>query len=152
MPESVVRDLEHLRGLVGQEVAVSDWFEVTQERINLFADATGDRQWIHVDPARARAETPWGNTIAHGFLTLSLLSPLAAVVRVPNLKMAVNYGFERVRFIAPVPSGSRIRARFTLRSLEQAGGAFRAAWAVTVELEGAQKPCCAAEWLVLYYR
>ena len=152
MSDSTIRDLNHLREMAGREIAASDWLEVTQERINSFAEATEDRQWIHTDPERARKESPYGITIAHGFLTLSLLSPLAAAVRVPGLRMAINYGLERVRFVSAVPAGSRIRARFTLRSVEDsAGGAVKALWAVTVERQGADKPCCVAEWLILYY-
>ncbi len=152
MPDSPIRDLKHLRELVGREIAASDWLEVTQERIHQFAEATEDRQWIHTDPERAKKESPYGSTIAHGFLTLSLLSPLAAAVRVPGLRMAINYGLERVRFVSAVPAGSKIRARFTLRSLDDAaGGAVKAGWSVTVERQGFDKPCCVADWLLLYY-
>ncbi len=153
MPQtSAIRDLNHLREMVGREVGASDWLEVTQQRINQFAEATGDPQWIHTDPERAAKESPYKTTIAHGFLTLSLLSPLAAVVKVPGLRMAINYGLEKVRFVSAVPSGSRIRARFTLRSMEDGpGGAARAQWSAVVEREGADKPACVAEWLVLYY-
>ncbi len=146
-----IRDLNHLRELAGREIGTSDWVEITQEKINQFAEATGDRQWIHVDPERARAESPFGTTIAHGFLTLSLLSSLAAPVRIPGLRMTINYGLDRVRFIAPVPSGSRIRARFTLQSVEDAAGGVKARWTVTVECEGSHRPCCVAEWLLAYY-
>ncbi len=151
MPDNAIRDLKHLRELVGQDVATSDWIEVTQQRINQFAEATEDRQWIHTDPERARKESPFGATIAHGFLTLSLLSPMAASVRVPGLRMAINYGLERLRFPAPVPAGSRIRARFRLRSIEDVAGAVKATWTTTVERQGGGKPCCVAEWVLLYY-
>lgn len=151
MPSSPIRDLKHLRELVGQDVATSDWFEVTQQRINLFAEATEDRQWIHTDPERAGKESPYGKTIAHGFLTLSLLSPMAAAVRVPGIRMAINYGLDRLRFPAPVPVGSRIRARFRLRSVEDVAGAVKAAWTATVEHQGGDRPCCVADWIVLYY-
>jgi len=151
MPDSAIRDLKHLRELVGQEVATSDWIEVTQQRIHQFAEATEDRQWIHTDPERARKESPFGTTIAHGFLTLSLLSPMAAAVQVPGLRMAINYGLARLRFPAPVPAGSRIRARFRLRAVEDVAGAVKATWTATVERQGGDKPCCVAEWILLYY-
>src|SRR6184192_714837 len=116
-------DVHTLREKVGQEIAVSDWLEITQARINQFADATGDHQWIHVDPARAAAESPFKATIAHGFLTLSLISTLVrGAMQFNNLRMAINYGANRVRFIAPVPSGSRIRGRFSPAAVEDAGG------------------------------
>ncbi len=137
--------------MVGQEIGASDWFEITQDRINLFAEATGDRQWIHTDPERARAESPYGTTIAHGFLTLSLLSFLAAPIRVAGLRMAINYGLNRVRFSSAVPVGSLIRARFKLAAAEDSRDALRATWHVTVERQGQAKPCCVAEWIVLYY-
>lgn len=143
--------LTDLQRMIGREVSVSDWVEVTQERISRFAEATGDRQWIHVDPERARKESPYKSTIAHGFLTLSLLSVMAAGVRLPNTRLAINYGLERVRFPSAVLSGSKIRGRFTLKSAEQSGKAVKAVWAVTVEREGAEKPCCVAEWVVQYY-
>lgn len=151
MPDSPIRDLKHLREMVGREIAASDWLEVTQERINLFAEATEDRQWIHTDPERARKQSPYGTTIAHGFLTLSLLSPMAAAVRVPGIRMAINYGLDRLRFPSPVPVGSRIRARFKLRALEDVAGAVKATWTATVERQGGDKPCCVADWLILYY-
>jgi acyl dehydratase len=144
--------MEELEGKVGQEVTVSSWIEVTQERIDRFAEATEDRQWIHVDRERARA-SPFGGTIAHGFLTLSLLPRLAE--EVPTLagrKMGINYGINKLRFTAPVPAGSRVRARFTLARLERIEGGAQLAWAVTVELEGSDKPCLLAEWLVRQYR
>lgn len=147
----VVRDLDHLCALAGAEIGVSDWMEITQEQITAFANVTGDRQWIHVDPARARAESPFGTTVAHGFLTLSLLSALAAPVRVPGVRMTINYGLDRVRFPSPVPAGSRIRARFRLAATEPSGEAVRATWNVTVELEGSPKPCCVADWILLYF-
>src|SRR6185503_1605929 len=105
-------DVRTLRDRVGQEIAVGDWFEISQDRINQFADATGDHQWIHVDPARAAAESPFRTTIAHGFLTLSLLSTLMReAIQISGLRMAINYGLNRVRFVSPVPSGARVRAR-----------------------------------------
>jgi acyl dehydratase len=147
-----VVDLSDLGGLVGREVATSDWLEVTQDRINTFADATADHQWIHVDPERARAETPFGATIAHGFLTLSLLSALMRdAVTVDGPRMTLNYGLNRVRFVSPVPSGSRIRARVALASIEDKGDSIQATWSITIEREGADKPAVAAEWIVRYY-
>ncbi|HEY5677879.1 MAG TPA: MaoC family dehydratase [Myxococcales bacterium] len=141
-----IRDLEELRGQIGREVAVSDWFAVTQERIDLFAEATEDRQWIHVDPARARAESPFGGTVAHGFLTLSLLPRLAAeTLSLPEAKLTVNYGLNRVRFPAPVRSGQRIRAHFSPTAVEEVPGGVQLTWTVTIEAEGSEKPACVAE-------
>ena len=153
MPVTEIENIAQLGERVGQEVAVSDWFEVTQERINQFAEATEDRQWIHVDPERAARESPFKQTIAHGFLTLSMLSELMKLaISVGGLKMGLNYGLNRVRFVAPVPAGSRIRGRFTLAELEEIKGGVQATWNVTVEREGGgDKPCCVAEWLVRYY-
>jgi acyl dehydratase len=148
-----IASLEELRSLVGAEVAVGEWFRVTQERINQFADATGDHQWIHLDVERARRESPFGATIAHGFLTLSLLPELmsqAVRINVP-IKMGINYGLNRVRFVSPVPAGSRIRVRPRLASLEEIPGGQQLCWQITVDLEGHQKPCCVAEWLVRHY-
>jgi len=145
-------DVTTLRERVGQEVAASGWIEVTQARVNQFAEATGDHQWIHVDPARAAAELPSRTTIAHGFLTLSLVSTLLRdTVELTGLRMAINYGLNRVRFVSPVPTGARIRGRFTLSSVEETGGSLQALWHVTVERDGAEKPCLVAEWLVRYY-
>jgi acyl dehydratase len=141
-----------LRQRIGEEVATSEWFEITQERINQFAEATDDRQWIHVDPARAAAESPYKVTIAHGYLTLSLTPALIRrAMSFSGLRLSVNYGLNRVRFITAVPSGSRIRARFAPASVEEIGGGIQIVWNVTIDLEGAEKPCCVAEWLVRYY-
>jgi acyl dehydratase len=137
---------------IGEEIAVGDWFEITQDRIAQFADATGDHQWIHVDAARAAAESPFGTTIAHGFLTLSLVSTLLRdAVTVTGLRMAINYGLNRVRFVSPVPSGSRIRARIQCGAAEEVAGGWQITWNVTVERDGAAKPACVVEWLVRYY-
>ena len=145
-------DVRTLGDRVGQEIAVSDWLEVTQARINQFADATGDHQWIHVDPARAASELPSKTTIAHGFLTLSLLSTLIRQsITFTGLRMAINYGLNRVRFVSPVPSGSRIRALVTLQSIDAVSGGVQVTWHVTVELEGGDKPACVADWIVRYY-
>ena len=138
---------------VGQEVGTSDWLVVSQQQIDTFADATGDHQWIHVDIARATAETPFKSTIAHGFLTLSLLSALLrSTVAVDGLRMAINYGLNRVRFVSPVPAGARIRGRVTLGAVAPVEGGVQATWGITVEREHGDKPCLVAEWLVRYYQ
>jgi acyl dehydratase len=145
--------LDEIRARVGDEVGVSDWITVDQERINAFAEATEDRQFIHVDAAAA-AQTPFGGTIAHGFLTLSLLSRMAAdAMLVPGgLKMAVNYGLDRVRFLTPVRSGKRVRGRFVLDSVEEkAPGQMLLHHTVTVEIEGEEKPALTAVWLGLMF-
>jgi acyl dehydratase len=139
---ATLAELEHL---VGQPVGVSDWVEVTQQRIQLFADATGDHQWIHVDPARAKAG-PFGTTIAHGFLTLSLLPEMSAkAFAISDVRMGVNYGLNRVRFPAPVPSGSRLRGHFKLAAFEPLEGGAQLTVEVTMEREGSDKPVCVAE-------
>jgi acyl dehydratase len=141
-------NLEELAAKVGQEVVVSDWLEVTQERINQFADATGDHQWIHVDVERARRESPFGTTIAHGFLTLSLLSHfLNNSLEFGSSKMGVNYGCNRLRFTAPVKAGSRLRARFKLKEFQRIEGGVQMIWDVAMECEGQQKPVLVAEWV-----
>ena len=133
-------------------MGVSDWLDVTQDRITQFAEATEDRQWIHVDAVRAAAESPYKTTIAHGFLTLSLVSVLLrGAVAVEGLRMAVNYGANRVRFVSAVPAGSRVRGRFTLAAVEETGGSLQATWHATIECEGREKPACLIEWLVRYY-
>ncbi len=137
--------LDELKAAIGTEVGLSDWIEVPQERINTFADATGDHQWIHVDPDRA-AQGPFGTTIAHGYLTLSLLPVLAqGVTTVNGVRMGVNYGLNKVRFPAPVPAGSRVRARFEVLSVEDIEGGAQIVSRVTVEREGGDKPVCVAE-------
>lgn len=152
MPLTEIKNVAALREQVGREVATSDWFEVAQERINDFAEATEDRQWIHTDAERAARESPYKTTIAHGFLTLSLLPELARqAMSVESVKMGINYGLNRVRFVAPVPANSRIRGRFTLAALEEIAGGVQATWNISVEREGVDKPCCVAEWLVRYY-
>ena len=145
-------DIRNIGDRIGEEIAVSGWVEVTQARIDQFADTTGDHQWIHVDPVRAAAELPSKSTIAHGFLTLSLLSALMREsIRFTGLRMAINYGFNRVRFVSPVPSGSRIRSRVTLQAIEPVSGGFQVTWQVTIEREGGEKPAAVAEWLARYY-
>lgn len=132
---------------------VSDWMVVSQEQIRKFADATCDPQWIHVDPARAERESPFGGTIAHGFLTLSLIGALLRKTKaLDEFRMSVNYGLNRVRFTAPVLSGSRIRGRFDAASIEEKDESVKVVWSVTVEREENATPCCVAEWIVLYYR
>ena len=153
MPAREITSQEELRSLTGREVAVSDWFEVTQDRIDLFAEATGDHQWIHVDVERAKADSPYGSTIAHGFLTLSLLSQLMSEtvkIKLP-IVMGVNYGLNKVRFPSAVLAGSKIRTRAVLKSLDEVEGGQQLVWNITVERDGGDKPCCVAEWLVRYY-
>ena len=153
MPLVKVETLDALRNLSGEELAVTAWFEVRQERIDRFADATEDHQWIHVDRERAQRESPYGATIAHGFLTLSLLSRfMREALEVGGLRMAVNYGLNRVRFPSPVRSGSRVRARIVLKSVRELSEAVEATYSATIESERSEKPCCVAEWLVRYYR
>ena len=146
---STIRELE---ARVGQEVGVSPWVEITQERIDTFAKAIEDFQWIHVDPARAK-NSPFGGTIAHGFLTLSLLSHLSEqTFSFSDRKMGINYGLNRVRFTSPVPVGSRVRARFKLHKFEPIeGNGVQVTWITTVEIEGEEKPALIAEWLGRHY-
>jgi acyl dehydratase len=143
--------INDLASRVGQEIGVSDWIEITQERINQFADATGDRQWIHLNAERA-ASSPFKSTIAHGFLTLSMVSELLRnIITVDGLRMAVNYGCDRVRFVSPVPSGSRIRARLVLSAAENKGDGVQVTWDVTIERENHDKPAAVVSWLVRYF-
>jgi acyl dehydratase len=145
--------LDEIRARIGQEVGVSEWIIVDQDRINSFADVTEDHQFIHVDP-EAAARTPFGGTVAHGFLTLSLLSRMAAdaMLMPPGVKMAANYGFESVRFISPVRAGKRVRGRFALLSVEERKpGEWRFANRVTVEIEGEERPALIAEWIGLIF-
>jgi acyl dehydratase len=143
-------DFDALKAAVGTEIGVSDWLTIDQHRIDTFADATGDHQWIHVDPEKA-AHGPYGRTIAHGFLTLSLLVPLSnQAVTVGGVRMGVNYGLNKVRFITPVPVGGRIRARVALDSVTDIPGGVQAERTVTIELEGADKPACVAQSVARY--
>jgi acyl dehydratase len=153
MPQTEIQSIDHLRSFVGKEIGVSDWLAVTQERIRQFADATSDHQWIHLDVERAQRESPYGTTIAHGFLTLSLLSLLmkSAIEFKMPVKMAINYGLNRVRFVSAVPAGANIRGRVALQSLEEIAGGYQFTWGVTVECEGSAKPACVAEWLTRIY-
>jgi acyl dehydratase len=148
-----VATIDEIRGRTGQEIGVSSWLTIDQERISAFAEATEDRQFIHVDP-QAAAQTPFGGTIAHGFLSLSLLSRMAAeVILVPDsTRMIVNYGLDRVRFLAPVRSGKRVRGRFTLDGVEnKAAGQILLRHLVTVEIEDEDKPALSAVWLTLLF-
>ena len=153
MPPIVLETPAALKEFVGREVAVTQWLRVTPERIRQFAEATEDRQWIHVDAERARRESPFGTTIAHGFLTLSLLSRfLGEAIQIRgDVRLTVNYGLNRVRFISPVRASSEIRARFLLQSFQELPEAAEAVFSVTVEGQGAGKPCCAAEWVLRFY-
>jgi acyl dehydratase len=142
---------DELKAAVGEQLGHSDWLEIDQKRIDLFAEATGDHQWIHVDPEKAAAG-PFGTTIAHGYLTLSLLPTLVPqVLRVENVQMGVNYGTNKVRFPSPVPVGSRLRATAVLKEVTEAGGGVQITTAVTVEREGGDKPVCVAESVSRYY-
>ena len=140
-----------LQGLVGSEIGVSNWIEVGQERINQFADVTEDHQFIHVNPEAAKM-TPFGGTIAHGFLSLSLLSQFAeqSAITLENVAMGVNYGFEKIRFLSPVPVDSKVRGRFVLKDVvEKNPGQFLMTYAVAVEIDGIEKPALIADWLVM---
>jgi acyl dehydratase len=153
MAPLVIEAPQALKNFVGREIGVTDWFAVTQERINLFAEATEDRQWIHVDPERAEKESPYGTTIAHGFLTLSLLSQFMkqAIQIQGGVRVVINYGLNRVRFPSPVQAGSKIRVRAKLQSLTELSDSVEAIFSCTVEAENAGKPCCVAECIVRYY-
>lgn len=154
MSERVILKAVDYMAKVGQDVGTSGWIEVTQAMIDAFAKTTFDEQFIHVDPKRARAESPFGGPIAHGFLTLSLLSRMAveALPKVDGMTMSVNYGFDRVRFLAPVPAGARVRGRFHLHAAEERqSGEVTFRHEVTVEIEGAERPALVAEWLTRIY-
>src|SRR5262249_9944330 len=145
-------DFTTLGDRIGHEVAVSPWLDMTQERIDAFAEATEDRQWIHVDPVKAAAQSPFKSTIAHGFLTLSLVIVLLRSALAATVTMEINYGLNRVRFVSAVPVGSRLRGRFTPRAVETVdGGGVQVTWTVTVEREGQEKPAAVVEWIVRYY-
>jgi acyl dehydratase len=153
MSPLVVSNPQSLKALVGREIRVTEWFPVTQERIALFAEATEDRQWIHLDQARANIESPYGATIAHGFLTLSLISHfLKSMIQIKSgVRLAVNYGLNRVRFPAAVRADSRIRTRVALLALKELSDSLEATYTVTIESEQSEKPACVAEWIVRYY-
>ena len=149
---TIVQGIGGLRDLVGQHLGYSDYVEITPEQVNQFADATGDHQWIHVDVERAKRESPFGGPIAHGYLTLSLGPRLAPqVVRVEGVKLAVNYGCDKVRFPSPVPVGSKLRLGIELLEVSEVAGGIQAKERFTFEIEGAAKPACVAEALVRFY-
>lgn len=145
--------LDQLKGSAGQEIGSTEWVTIAQADISAFAEATGDRQWIHLDPERARRESPYGATIAHGFLTLSSLSRLLReAVQINGVRMAVNYGLNRVRFPAPVVAGSKVRAHFMLASVKEVAGGTEAIYSVVIDGENSEKPVCVAEWIIRYYQ
>jgi acyl dehydratase len=153
MPPLVVENLHSLAGYVGREIGTSEWFSVTQDCIQQFAEITDDRQWIHLDHERAQRDSPFGATIAHGFLTLALLSRLLrqCIQIQSGVRMSVNYGLNRVRFPSPVLAGSKIRAHFTLQAVKEISGAMEATFSAVIEPEKSEKPCCVAEWVIRYY-
>jgi acyl dehydratase len=150
----VFKDFNEIKAAIGSEIGVSDWVEVTQERIGQFAQATGDNQWIHVDVERAERESPVGTTIAHGLLTLSF-APLfiRSVMRLEGLKNTLNYGANRVRYVTPVPAGSRLRGRVTIAAADDAASSgLRVTYGLTIEIEGRERPACVAEVIGVHYR
>lgn len=154
----IVNFLEFLEAKIGHEIHVGPWLQIDQQRIDQFAEVTGDQQWIHIDPERAEKESPYGSTVAHGYLTLSLLPYLTESnhpdffqKNYPGMKYRVNYGLNRVRFPAPVKVGSRIRARTTIQSVEKVKGAVQICYLITIEIEGGEKPACSAEFLARLY-
>ena len=153
MAPLVLDNLRSLKDFIGREIAVTDWFLMTQERIQKFAEATEDRQWIHLDIELAKKESPYGATIAHGFLTLSLLSYFVkqAIEIRGGMRMGINYGLNRVRFPSAVRADSQVRARISLQSVIDLADCVEATFAVTIECQSTDKPCCAAEWIVRYY-
>jgi acyl dehydratase len=150
----VFNDLNELKAAVGTEVGVSDWVEITQDRINKFAEATGDEQWIHVDVERAVHESPGGRTIAHGLLSLSLIPMfIRGIIGVKGLKNTLNYGANRIRYLTPVPAGSRLRGRVAVTAAEDVPpDALRVTYQVTIEIEGGKRPACVAEVIGQHYR
>ena len=149
---TIITGIDELKAKVGEHLGYSPWMEITQERVNLFADATGDHQWIHVDVERANAESPFGGPIAHGYLTLSLAPTLLPqVVQVHGFPMAVNYGAGKVRFPSPVPVGSNLRIGAVLDSVDDVKGGVQVQMTLTFEVEGATKPSCVAEVLFRYF-
>ncbi|MYM87821.1 MaoC family dehydratase [Rugamonas sp. FT82W] len=145
-------NLAAMKAEIGNEVAVSDWVEITQARIDLFADATGDHQWIHTDAERAARESPYGATVAHGFLTLALLPALLVnALHMVDMTMGLNYGLNKVRFPAPVPVGSRVRARLTIAAIDDIADGAQILWGVVIEREGGAKPVCVAEFVMRRY-
>ncbi|MFZ3216577.1 MAG: MaoC family dehydratase [Candidatus Acidiferrales bacterium] len=153
MPPLIVKNPQSLKDMLGKEIGVTEWFRVTQDRIGLFAEATEDRQWIHLDGERAEKESPYGTTIAHGFLTLSLISHFVGqTIEIEGgVRLGVNYGLNRVRFPAALRSGNRIRGRVSLLDFRELPDSFEATFRVTIESEESEKPACVAEWIVRYY-
>ncbi|MGB8475971.1 MAG: MaoC family dehydratase [Candidatus Acidiferrum sp.] len=154
MSMTVLETPDALREFVGKEIGTSEWLVVEQDRIDHFAEATEDRQWIHLDRERAKRESPYGSTIAHGFLTLSMISRLMqqAIQIRAGARLTINYGVNRVRFPSPVREGSRIRGHFKLINFKELSDAYEAVYACSVECEASEKPCCVAEWIVRYYK
>jgi acyl dehydratase len=147
----ILESPQSLKDFIGREIAVTDWFPITQEQIDRFAEVTKDQQWIHLDRERAQRDSPYGTTIAHGFLTLSLLSHLMSrAFQIRSVRMTINYGLNRVRFPAPVLANSRIRARFAVQSITEVPGTLEAIFDITIETESNEKPCCVAEWVLRY--
>ena len=153
MPPLALPSLQSLKSYAGREIGTTAWLTVTQERIQQFAEATGDLQWIHLDPARAQRESPYGATIAHGFLTLSLMSYfLKEAIELPGeVRRTINYGLNRVRFPAAVRAGENIRARIRLESCKELSDSVEAVFGIAIETQGSDKPCCIAEWILRYY-
>lgn len=153
MPTLVLESLQTLKDYLGREIGTTGWLVMTQERILQFADTIGDHQWIHVDPERARRESPYGATIAHGFLTLSLMNHfMKEAIQLPGgVRRTINYGLNRVRFPAPVRAGEKIRAHIRLQSFQKLQDSTEAVFEITIEEENAAKPCCVAEWILRYY-
>ena len=149
----ILENIEELKTLVGQEIGISEWTTISQDRINKFADATGDHQWIHIDVGRAKNELPGGTTIAHGFLTLSLLPKLAQeIYKVKGLRHSLNYGSDRIRFTAPVPAESRVRGRYKLKSTEDVkDNGVKIIGEMTIEIEGRDRPACIVESISIVY-
>ncbi len=152
IPQRTIEGIDGLRALVGQEIGVTDYTEISQDLINRFADATGDHQWIHIDVERAQRESPFGTTIAHGYLLVSLI-PLFSeeLFTVGGVKLVVNYGLNKVRFVSPVPAGSQLRMRSRLQELTEVPGGYQAILGLTLEREGEEKPACVVEQLVRFY-
>ena len=149
----IVKNVEELKSLVGQELGVSDWIELSQDRINKFADATGDHQWIHIDVERATKELPGGTTIAHGFLTLSLLPQInGEIYKLEGVRHSLNYGTDRVRFTSPVPAGSKVRGRYRLKSVADVkNNGLKVIGETTIEIDGEERPACIAETIGIIY-
>jgi acyl dehydratase len=153
MPPLMLKNPQALKEMIGREIGVTEWLQITQERIRQFAEATQDRQWIHVNRERGSQESPYGTTIAHGFLTLSLIGHFVKeLIDIQDgVRLAVNYGLNRVRFPAPVPSDSKIRARIFLLAWKELADSIEATFTVTIENEQSEKPSCVAEWIIRYY-